>query len=83
VTVAAVVTATDETCEAVANGVGVALLSAGNAALYARTDVVMRPVRGLGPSELVVLWRDDDHRTVIRDVVLACTTAADTPSPAP
>jgi DNA-binding transcriptional LysR family regulator len=83
VTVAAVVTTADETFEAVANGVGVALLSAGNAALYARADVVMRPVSGLGPSELAVLWRDDDHRTVIRDFVLACTTAADTPSPAP
>ena len=82
-TVAAVVTTADETFEAVANGVGVALLSAGNAALYARDDVIMRPVSGLGPSELAVLWRDDDHRTVLRDFVLACTTAADSPSPTP
>jgi DNA-binding transcriptional LysR family regulator len=75
--VAAVVTTADETFEAVANGVGVVLLSAGNAALYARADVITRPVSGLGASELAVVWRDDDHRTVIRDFVLACTSAAD------
>jgi DNA-binding transcriptional LysR family regulator len=76
-TVAAVVTTADETFEAIADGVGVALLSAGNAALYARSDVVVRPVSGLGPSELAVVWRDHDHRTVLRDLVLACTAAAD------
>jgi DNA-binding transcriptional LysR family regulator len=76
-TVAAVVTTADETFEAVADGVGVVLLSAGNAAIYARPDIAVRPVSGLGPSELAVVWRDDDHRTVLRDVVLACTAAAD------
>jgi DNA-binding transcriptional LysR family regulator len=73
----AVVATAEETFEAVANNVGIALLSAGNAAIYTRTDVLTRPVDGLSPSELAVLWRDNDHRTVIRDFILACTTAAD------
>jgi DNA-binding transcriptional LysR family regulator len=75
--VSAVVTTAEETFEAVANDVGIALLSAGNATLYSRTDVLTRPVNGLSPSQLAVLWRDNDHRTVIRDFILACTTAAD------
>lgn len=75
--ISAVVTTADETFEAVANAVGVALLSAGNAAIYTRSDVVTRPVTGLSPSELAVVWRDNDHRTIIRDFVLACTSVAD------
>jgi DNA-binding transcriptional LysR family regulator len=77
VRVAAVVTTADETFEAVADGVGVALLSAGNAAIYTRPGVQARPVAGLSPSELAVVWRDGDRRTVIRDFVLACTSAVD------
>ena len=77
VRVAAVVTTADETFEAVADGVGVALLSAGNAAIYTRPGVQARPVTGLSPSELAVVWRDGDRRTVIRDFVLACTSAVD------
>jgi DNA-binding transcriptional LysR family regulator len=61
----------DETFEAVANGVGVALLSAGNAALYRRDGVVTRPVRDLGPSELALIWRRDDLRPVVADYVAA------------
>ena len=42
-----VVTTAEETFEAVANGVGIALLSAGNAAVYRHSDVVTVPVTGV------------------------------------
>ncbi|MGC7094505.1 LysR family transcriptional regulator [Amycolatopsis lurida] len=56
----------EETFEAVASGLGVVLLSAGNAELYRREDVVVRPVTGLTPAELAVVWRSDDDRRAIR-----------------
>lgn len=56
----------EETFEAVASGLGVALLAAGNAEIYQRDDVVCRPVAGLSPSRLAVLWRTDDDRKAIQ-----------------
>jgi DNA-binding transcriptional LysR family regulator len=70
--VAAEVETAEETFEAVASGLGVALLSAGNAEIYQREDVVCRPVTGLSPSELAVVWRTDDRRPAIRVFVDAC-----------
>ncbi|MDN3356017.1 LysR substrate-binding domain-containing protein [Actinomadura sp. DC4] len=62
----------EETFEAVASGLGVALLAAGNAEIYRRDDVVFRPVRDLSPSSLAVVWRTDDTRPAIRTFVEAC-----------
>ncbi|MCK7624696.1 LysR family transcriptional regulator [Streptomyces sp. RS10V-4] len=76
VRIGAVVSGADETFEAVAEGLGVVLLSAGNAALYQRPGVVARPVGGLAPSRLALAWRADDHRTVLRDAVEAVRQAA-------
>ena len=73
--VAEVATA-DETFEAVASGLGVVLLSAGNAEIYKREGVVCRPVSGLSPSELAVVWRTDDHRHAVRSFIDACVAAA-------
>ena len=56
----------EETFEAVASGQGVALLAAGNAEIYRRDDVVCRPVTGLTPSQLAVLWRTGDDRKAIQ-----------------
>lgn len=56
----------EETFEAVASGLGVALLAAGNAEIYQRDDVVCRPVAGLPPSHLAVLWRTGDARKAIQ-----------------
>jgi DNA-binding transcriptional LysR family regulator len=56
----------EETFEAVASGLGVALLAAGNAEIYRRDDVVCRPVAGLSPSQLAVLWRTGDNRKAIQ-----------------
>ncbi len=75
----------EETFEAVASGLGVALLSAGNAAIYRRDDVVCLPVTGLPPSELAVAWRTGDDRAAIRVFVEACAVClcAVTPPPTP
>jgi DNA-binding transcriptional LysR family regulator len=67
--IAAEVTNADETFEAVANGIGVVLLSAGNAAIYRRAGVVTRPVAGVGPSELALIWRADDPRPAVHDFI--------------
>ncbi|MCS7481503.1 LysR family transcriptional regulator [Umezawaea endophytica] len=60
----------DETFEAVASGLGVVLLASGNVA--EREDVVYRPVVGLPPSELAVVWRAADRRVAVRVFVESC-----------
>ncbi len=55
----------EESFEAVASGTGITLLSAGNAEIYHRDDVVCRPVSGLPPSELAVVWRTVDNRPFV------------------
>jgi DNA-binding transcriptional LysR family regulator len=67
----------DETFEAVANGLGVVLLSAGNAEIYRRDGIVTVPVSGLPPSQLAVIWRQGDHRGALRSFVEACLAATD------
>jgi DNA-binding transcriptional LysR family regulator len=66
-----IVTNAEETFEAVLAGLGVVLLSAGNAAIYQRPGVATVPVRGISPSRLALLWRDDDHREAVRDFIRA------------
>jgi DNA-binding transcriptional LysR family regulator len=56
VTIAGIINDTESTYEAVASGVGICLLAAGNAPIFARGDVVMPEVSDLGPSELVLAW---------------------------
>jgi DNA-binding transcriptional LysR family regulator len=56
----------EETFEAVASGLGIALLAAGNAEIYRRDDVICRPVTGLSPSRLAVVWRTGDDRKAIQ-----------------
>jgi DNA-binding transcriptional LysR family regulator len=70
--IAAEAATADETFEAVASGLGVVLLSAGNVSIYQRTDVVCRPVSGLSPSELAVAWRTGDDRDAVRVFADAC-----------
>jgi DNA-binding transcriptional LysR family regulator len=70
--VSAEVQTAEESFEAVASGLGVVLLSAGNVETYQRDDVVCRPVRGLPPSELAVAWRGPDRRDAVRVFVNAC-----------
>ena len=81
VRIGAEATTADEAFEAVASGLGVVLLAAGNAAIYRRDDVVFLPVPDLPPCELAVMWRADDHRRaveVVTETCFCCVTAAST-----
>jgi DNA-binding transcriptional LysR family regulator len=62
----------EEKFELIAAGVAVGLLSEGNVALYARPDIVCRPVGDLAPSLLAVGWRRDDRRPAVHAFVQAC-----------
>jgi len=66
----------EETFETVASGLGVHLLAAGNAAIYARPDITCRPVRGLSPCSLTIAWRHGDRRPQVHAFVAACLDAA-------
>ncbi|GAA3218571.1 LysR family transcriptional regulator [Nonomuraea helvata] len=59
----------EEAFELVASGRAVVLVSAGNAELYRRDDVVSRPVAGLPPSRLAIVWRRSDRRPAVRTLV--------------
>jgi DNA-binding transcriptional LysR family regulator len=71
-TVAAEVTSADETFEIVSSGAAVTLLAEGNAIVYARPGIVCIPVTDLGPAQLAVAWRRNDHRRAVRSFVEAC-----------
>ncbi|WP_410593752.1 LysR family transcriptional regulator [Amycolatopsis sp. lyj-23] len=62
----------EESLEAVGSGLGALLLSAGNARIYQRDDIVCRRVTGLAPSELAVVWRAGDERRAVQVFVEAC-----------
>jgi DNA-binding transcriptional LysR family regulator len=63
---------TEETYEAVASGIGVCLLAAGNAPIFARGAVTMLPVRDLGPSELVLAWNERHCPPLLETFVELC-----------
>jgi DNA-binding transcriptional LysR family regulator len=56
--IAAEITNTDEAYEAVASGIGICLLAAGNAPIFAREGLIMLPVSDLSPAELVLAWHE-------------------------
>lgn len=64
--IGAEVASSEETAEALNAGLGVCLIAAGNADLVTRDGTTTRPVTGLGPSELVLAWRADDERPLLR-----------------
>lgn len=65
-TVAATAHSAEQACEMAAAGLGVTLIAAGNAELYQRPDLVYVPVSDLEPARLVLAWRADDGRQVVR-----------------
>jgi DNA-binding transcriptional LysR family regulator len=75
VRIGAVVHGPEEAVTALGRGLGVALISAGNAEIYQRPEYVVRPVRGLPPGELAIAWRADDTRAVVHDFVRSCVEA--------
>jgi DNA-binding transcriptional LysR family regulator len=58
VRIAAEINDTEETYEAVASGIGVCLLAAGNAPIFDRGAVTMLAVDDVSPSELVLAWNE-------------------------
>jgi DNA-binding transcriptional LysR family regulator len=66
---------TEETVEALAAGLGVCLIAAGNAPLMSRDGITTRPVTGVTPSELVLLWRRGDERPLLRHLRAAVRSA--------
>ena len=82
VRIAGTINDTEETYEAVAAGVGVCLLAAGNAPIFARGDVVMPTVGDLPPSELVLAWHERHRPPLLELFVTLCQEVLVQPSPA-
>jgi DNA-binding transcriptional LysR family regulator len=76
VRIGAEVESPDATFEAISAGQGIVLLAQGNALLYARPDVVARPITDLSPCDLAVVWSADDRRAVVKDFADAAEEAA-------
>ena len=74
--IGAEIASTDETAEALAAGLGVCLIAAGNASLFRDDAIAVRDVAGLSPSELVLAWRRGDRRELLRRFVAATRAAS-------
>src|SRR3954453_11866290 len=67
---------TEETYEAVAGGIGICLLAAGNAPIFARGAVTMLPVADLPPSELVLAWNERHCPPLLETFAALCEQVA-------
>jgi DNA-binding transcriptional LysR family regulator len=67
---------TEETYEAVASGIGICLLAAGNAPIFARGDVTMLPVHDLSASELVLAWNERHCPPLLETFAAMCAQVA-------
>jgi len=67
--IAAVAHSAEEALEAVASGIGIVLLSEGNADIYRRDQIVTLPVTDLEPSHLALIARASEIRLVVRDLL--------------
>ncbi|MFI0975710.1 LysR family transcriptional regulator [Streptomyces sp. NPDC021093] len=73
VRIGAVTDQPDEWLSAIANGYGIALAPESAARYYARPGIVYRPVSGVGPTRVGVVWApSDDDNPVVRDFVRCC-----------
>jgi DNA-binding transcriptional LysR family regulator len=73
--IGAVALTADTALEAVAAGLGVVLIAAGNVPLYDRPGVITRPVDGLTDATLALAWRADDRRPAVAAFVRAVDEA--------
>ena len=76
VRIAAEINDTEETYEAVASGIGICLLAAGNAPIFARGAVTMLPVQDLSPSELVLAWNERHCPPLLETFAALCEQVA-------
>jgi DNA-binding transcriptional LysR family regulator len=70
--IAAEIADTEETYEAVAAGIGICLLAAGNAPIFARGDIAMLEVTDLSPAELVLAWHERHCPPLLERFVRLC-----------
>ena len=56
-------------------GIKIVNVAAGNAALFHRPDITLRPVTGLPPARLVLAWRAGDDRPLLRALRTAVSQA--------
>ncbi|MGW5750139.1 LysR family transcriptional regulator [Nocardia rhamnosiphila] len=64
----------DEWLSAIANGYGIALAPESSARFYARPGITYRPVTGVAPSRVGVVWKaESDTDPVVRAFVECCT----------
>ncbi|MER5885376.1 LysR substrate-binding domain-containing protein [Streptomyces sp. NPDC001941] len=77
--IGAEIASTDETYEALVDGLGVCLVAAGNVPLLAREGVVARPVTGVTPSRFALAWRAADDRPLVRAYAEAARRVAEAP----
>ncbi|MET9389771.1 LysR family transcriptional regulator [Streptomyces sp. NPDC006624] len=78
--IGAEIASTEETYEALAAGLGVCLVAAGNVPLLTLGGVTARPVRGVPPSRYVLAWRQEEgHRPLVRAYARACRQATQGP----
>ncbi|MEV4944269.1 LysR substrate-binding domain-containing protein [Streptomyces sp. NPDC053755] len=74
------IASTDETYEALVDGLGICLVAAGNAPLLTRGGVVTLPVHGVAPTRFALAWRADDPRTLVRDYARAAAAGVNMPA---
>jgi DNA-binding transcriptional LysR family regulator len=74
--IGAVITSSDETYEALVDGLGICLVAAGNAPSLTRGGVVTRPVSGVPACTLALAWRKDDGNPLIRTYAEAAAKVA-------
>ncbi|MFE3190725.1 LysR family transcriptional regulator [Nocardia sp. NPDC059240] len=73
VRIGAITDRTDDWLSAVANGYGIALAPASAARFFARPGIVYRPVTGVSPTRVGVVWRPGaDTDPVVQDFVRSC-----------
>jgi DNA-binding transcriptional LysR family regulator len=73
VRIGAVTDQPDDWLSTIANGYGVALAPESAARFYARPGVVYRPVSGVSPSRVAVVWAPAaDDNPVVQDFVRCC-----------
>ncbi len=68
-TVGATAATAEEKLEAIGLGMGICLIAADNVPMYRWPGIVARPVTGLTPAELALVWRSNDRRASVRKFV--------------
>ena len=62
-------------------GIGICLLAAGNAPIFARGGLTMLPVADLTPSELVLAWHERRCPPLLETFAQPCEQVASKPDP--